>query len=1259
LVLYKYGCYTLLIVKKLVSVSILACFLITGQMGPCPVYAQDFSLPAPGQMVALSPQFEPALIRGLVVHRDNPFLFDFIVDPGQSKLSGQVLKQESDRMIKYFFASLTIPDKDIWVNLSPYEKNRMIPQALGQTIMGRDLLAQDYMLKQLSASLIYPQKNLGKIFWDRIYTKAKQLYGTTEIPVNTFNKVWIVPQKVGIYEHGQTVFIVDGHLKVLLEEDYLSLTKHVAISNWATHHTIASDIIRQLILPEIEKEVNNGKNFAILRQIFYAQALAVWFKRNIKQALLNRVYANKGTVKGIDQNNAATNEEIFQQYLKAYKKGVFNYIKNDLDPTTQEKMPRKYFSGGYAPEDITFGTESLQQAEPAMMGAEKDGAMEINVIATDPAMIGEAQIHDVIPGSWVYRDESIRMTQQAFRQAVSSFEYEGKAGPRIFYLNPVVTYMYARAIEKQGAKEAAVVKSILRNLTKSMDEFDSSRLPTADERVLIGQAVEIVRTYANRHGFPFRDFSEDVRFVDQKMPREDARGNWDPLVRKVYISSSVASSNLIRNTIVHESFHGITGGVPLMWLNEAATDFVSAQAILEWGDENLIGVNPTSHVFAKSRREGVDLKAKSEKEGANIFAGGYPELVLFMEGIRKSLGENDFHRFLLEYWDGNWPAIIEILRSKKISLEKMEGVESQWKKVYQKPIVPALFREFLISTSRTLFGRDFEKLIDYDAAMRVEMSTLTIAAVLLLTRNAWAQRDHVSPTLERMSYKINGENITFSQTHGIFEIRRWTEDKLVKIPLINVYQFDLGKKPSLTEFYIDGKTIGPKEKRPFKSAEFGTECRAILNLLHLALEKERVLAKKDKLNKYLNELKPFQSVPDAAMSESNMKESLMVPTVLVAIAAIVMASYDIAGKVSGYQIFQKNEELTKFDNDQEDLSPGVKRIIEFISGKLADETKPDDFKFVTSAGDKKINLPVSVYEGDKLMFKAAPLEAPSRIRLDELDFRGEKTIASIDVTLDSDRKTIDVPFGSWKEPHMWKIVEVKEGGNVNHRIYVSDDKYSGYEWRPSVHVFLIKSVQHLQDEAARAKRLRAHKKSVGPIIGPDLRPLRDFTKIDFVATLMTPEKLLKILGKDLKGTNITMPVKGSPVGKLNELMRDPKLRNVLLRIIPSKGVMIPRPLINKMSNKFLVRAIYWPNSSITVAQGHNQAIDKAMRGGIDLSQQDSALHVSKDANGGVQVNVDPALIARVEREGLAEVDPIIIGMRRANVQALFGVVNLQ
>jgi len=339
--------------RRLLCLFVSIAFAFTLIMPPPSASAQTIlDLPAPGSMVYISPNFQPALIKGLTVHRDNPFLFDFIVDPGQSKLSAQAIKDESDRMIRYFFASLTIPDRDIWVNLSPYEKDRMIPESLGVTAMGRDLLAQDYMLKQLTASLIYPQKALGKTFWDMVYSKAKEMYGTTQIPVNTFNKVWIVPQQADIYEHGQTAFIVDGHLKVMLEEDYLSLTKHNAISttnviNKNDTHAIGSQVIRQIILPEIEREVNNDENFATLRQIFYAQVLAVWFKRNLKQALLNQVYANKGTVKGIDQNDVATNEAIYHQYLQAYKKGVFNYIQEDRDPVTQEALPRKYFSGGY------------------------------------------------------------------------------------------------------------------------------------------------------------------------------------------------------------------------------------------------------------------------------------------------------------------------------------------------------------------------------------------------------------------------------------------------------------------------------------------------------------------------------------------------------------------------------------------------------------------------------------------------------------------------------------------------------------------------------------------------------------------------------------------------------------------------------------------------------------------------------------------------------------------------------------------------
>jgi 6-phosphogluconolactonase/glucosamine-6-phosphate isomerase/deaminase len=327
-----------------------------------PAGAQDFfisSLPLPGTMVNLSPAFVPVLIKGLKVHPENPLLFDFILDTGTTGITSDdpSFKAESQRLIKYFLASLTIKEDDLWVNLSPYEKDRIIPNELGRTELGRDMLAQDYILKQLTASLIYPEKHLGREFWNRVYVKARQMFGTSDIPVNTFNKVWIVADKAKVLERNNAGYVVQAHLKVMLEEDYLALKRHSAggqtlgrsaktPSREVRSHSIASEIVREVILPELEKDANRGQNFAPLRQMFYSMILATWYKLALKDALLNQVYSNKGKTGGVLSDDPSVKEKIYRQYLKAYRKGVFNYIKEDMDEVSKQPVPRKYFSGG-------------------------------------------------------------------------------------------------------------------------------------------------------------------------------------------------------------------------------------------------------------------------------------------------------------------------------------------------------------------------------------------------------------------------------------------------------------------------------------------------------------------------------------------------------------------------------------------------------------------------------------------------------------------------------------------------------------------------------------------------------------------------------------------------------------------------------------------------------------------------------------------------------------------------------------------------
>ena len=180
--------------RRIPSAVLVVCFAFTLIIPPSQAHAGNLlELPQPGTMVNLTPAYMPVMIKGMKVHPENPLLFDFILDTGNSGLKvgngrDRSLQDESMKLIKYFLASLTIKEDDLWVNLSPYEKNRMIPDGLGQTELGRDMLAQDYILKQLTASLIYPEKELGKKFWDNVYAKARQMFGTSQVPVNTFNK---------------------------------------------------------------------------------------------------------------------------------------------------------------------------------------------------------------------------------------------------------------------------------------------------------------------------------------------------------------------------------------------------------------------------------------------------------------------------------------------------------------------------------------------------------------------------------------------------------------------------------------------------------------------------------------------------------------------------------------------------------------------------------------------------------------------------------------------------------------------------------------------------------------------------------------------------------------------------------------------------------------------------------------------------------------------------------------------------------------
>jgi WD40 repeat protein len=286
-----------------------------------------------------------SFIRGLKIHPDHPFEMDFIVADHAPAEFGLPYDQLIHKTGRYFLASLSMPEEDLWVNLSPYEKDRIIPSAFGLTEMGRDLLDQDYLLKQHSAILLDPDTGTGKSYWSQVYSHAMTMFGTTDIPLDGFNKVWIVPGTARVFEKNGHVLVTEAKLRVLLDTDYMALKHHQSLES-VSSQDISREALRKYILPVIEEKVNTDPAFAPVREIFRAHILGTYFRKKLRDGLFQKEYIDQKKVAGIDLSTPGETAAIYARYLVSARKGAVNLIREERDKHSGELIPRKYFSGG-------------------------------------------------------------------------------------------------------------------------------------------------------------------------------------------------------------------------------------------------------------------------------------------------------------------------------------------------------------------------------------------------------------------------------------------------------------------------------------------------------------------------------------------------------------------------------------------------------------------------------------------------------------------------------------------------------------------------------------------------------------------------------------------------------------------------------------------------------------------------------------------------------------------------------------------------
>ena len=165
------------------------------------------------------------------------------------------------------------------------------------------MLEADIQLKKDTALATSPETPEGRDYWNKLYAKAGELFGSEKITIPTLTRPWIVPDEIIIREtpNAPSAYIYKATLKVMLEEDYLTSKQGTgsifpessagkiepvpsfSYSNLSdprlkTLNEYSTQLIRELIIPKLTKEVNTSKRYALLRQVYYSLILAQWFK---------------------------------------------------------------------------------------------------------------------------------------------------------------------------------------------------------------------------------------------------------------------------------------------------------------------------------------------------------------------------------------------------------------------------------------------------------------------------------------------------------------------------------------------------------------------------------------------------------------------------------------------------------------------------------------------------------------------------------------------------------------------------------------------------------------------------------------------------------------------------------------------------------------------------------------------------------------------------------------------------------------------
>ncbi|MFA5117530.1 MAG: hypothetical protein WC695_01625 [Candidatus Omnitrophota bacterium] len=384
--------------KTVKIISLFLCFLLCfEQSGFAQAAAVELNIA--GKLAGIrshfvQESFRPMHLRSLSYDTLNNN-FRLLLDKGNLKEPKTSQVEETTRqLLQYFFIGVSLPNDCFWVNLRPDSENNVIDPALAATDVGKILLESDLQLKKDTAHYTSPDNPQGKEYWSRLYKKAGEIFGSDNVTIPTLTRPWIIPDEIIIRESEDNAYIFKATLKVMLEQDYMKDSTEYSFEDERLKelNAYSSQLIRDLIIPALTKDINTSKKYASLRQVYYSLILAQWFKQKFsgRSASYSRLI-DKRDLKGLTSEVAWSPIDYFKEYQRSFKNGEYNF--HETVTTTSGQIIRSYFSGG-----VDFGVSHGQPDNPmanaVQRGLRYPAVYPVDVLAALPYALAV----EVVPG---------------------------------------------------------------------------------------------------------------------------------------------------------------------------------------------------------------------------------------------------------------------------------------------------------------------------------------------------------------------------------------------------------------------------------------------------------------------------------------------------------------------------------------------------------------------------------------------------------------------------------------------------------------------------------------------------------------------------------------------------------------------------------------------------------------------------------------------------------------------------------------------